>query len=250
MDNTNKFTGKSSAYASSRPKYAEQFIQYLKNSAGLGLESIVADIGSGTGILSSQLLDIGCTVIAVEPNDDMRNTAEKLLGGNERFNSVKGSAENTALEDYSVNYITVGQAFHWFDRKAFRAECRRILRESGKVVLVWNSRVEETALIMENDAINRRYCPRYQGFSGGMNPKTADFSDFFSGGYEVCSFDHPIWMDEQTFIGRNLSSSYACRPRDAGYEEYVSALRRLFERYSADGGLWMPNVTRSYVGRV
>ena len=79
MDNTNKFTGKSSVYASSRPKYAEQFIQYLKNSAGLGLESIVADIGSGTGILSSQLLDIGCTVIAVEPNDDMRNTAEKLL---------------------------------------------------------------------------------------------------------------------------------------------------------------------------
>lgn len=79
MDNTNKFTGKSSAYASSRPKYAEQFIQYLKNSAGLGLESIVADIGSGTGILSSQLLDIGCTVIAVEPNDDMRNTAENCL---------------------------------------------------------------------------------------------------------------------------------------------------------------------------
>ena len=49
MDNTNKFTGKSSAYASSRPKYAEQFIQYLKNSAGLGLESIVADIGSEIG---------------------------------------------------------------------------------------------------------------------------------------------------------------------------------------------------------
>ena len=149
MDNTNKFTGKSSAYASSRPKYAEQFIQYLKNSAGLGLESIVADIGSGTGILSSQLLDIGCTVIAVEPNDDMRNTAEKLLGGNERFNSVKGSAENTALEDYSVNYITVGQAFHWFDHKKFKAECKRILKPGGKVILVWNSRVSSNKMIKE-----------------------------------------------------------------------------------------------------
>ena len=62
----------------------------------------------------------------------MRNTAEKLLGGNERFNSVKGSAENTALEDYSVNYITVGQAFHWFDHKKFKARMQKNLKTRRK----------------------------------------------------------------------------------------------------------------------
>lgn len=248
--NETKFDGKETLYAAFRPDYAPAFLDYLQQEVGVCRGSVVADVGSGTGIMTAQLLSCGMTVYAVEPNAGMRGVAERALSGNPGFHSVCGTAELTTLPDRSVDFVVAAQAFHWFDRKAFRAECLRILRESGKVVLVWNSRAEETALIMENDAINRRYCPRYQGFSGGINPKTADFSDFFSGGCEVRSFDHPIWMDEQTFIGRNLSSSYACRPRDAGYEEYVSALRRLFERYSADGGLWMPNVTRSYVGRV
>ena len=250
MDNTNKFTGKSSAYASSRPKYAEQFIQYLKNSAGLGLESIVADIGSGTGILSSQLLDIGCTVIAVEPNDDMRNTAEKLLGGNERFNSVKGSAENTALEDYSVNYITVGQAFHWFDHKKFKAECKRILKPGGKVILVWNSRVSSNKMIKENAEICQKYCPGFTGFSGGIKNMDSAVSNFFETKYEKKVYQNDLKFTNEKFIQRLKSASYMIPEDSPNYEAYISALENLFDKYQKNGFLTMPNETKSYAGEI
>ena len=47
------------------------------------------DIGSGTGILSRAMLEHGWTVYGVEPNDDMRREAEKVLKGFHRFHSVR-----------------------------------------------------------------------------------------------------------------------------------------------------------------
>lgn len=250
MDNTNKFAGKSSAYASSRPKYAEQFIQYLKNSIRFGIDSIVADIGSGTGILSSQLLDIGCTVIAVEPNEDMRNTAEKLLGGNKKFISVKGSAENTALEDRSVDFITAAQAFHWFDHKKFKAECKRILNPGGKVILVWNSRVSSNKMIKENAEICKKYCPGFTGFSGGIKNMDSAVSNFFETKYEKKVFQNDLQFTKEKFIQRLKSASYMISEDSPNYEAYISALGNLFDKYQKDGFLTMPNETVSYAGEI
>lgn len=84
---------------------------------------IVADIGSGTGILSRQLLVRGLHVIGVEPNNDMRNVAEQSLNIHSRFISINATAENTTLKENSVDLVTVAQAFHWFDKKAFKIEC-------------------------------------------------------------------------------------------------------------------------------
>lgn len=250
MDNTNKFAGKSSSYAFSRPKYAEQFIQYLKNSIGFGIDSIVADIGSGTGILSSQLLDIGCTVIAVEPNEDMRNTAEKLLGGNEKFISVKGSAENTALEDDSVDFITAAQAFHWFDHKKFKDECKRILKPGGKVILVWNSRVLSNKMIKENAEICRKYCPGFTGFSGGIKNMDSAVTYFFETKYEKKIIRNDLKFTKEKFIERLKSASYMISEDSPNYETYISALGNLFDKYQKDGFLTMPNETVSYTGKI
>lgn len=250
MDNINKFTGKSYAYASSRPKYAEQFIQYLKNSIGFGIDSIVADIGSGTGILSSQLLDIGCTIIAVEPNDDMRVTAEKQLSENKKFISVKGSAENTALEDRSVDFITAAQAFHWFDHKKFKAECKRILNPGGKVILVWNSRVSSNKMIKENAEICKKYCPGFTGFSGGIKNMDSAVSNFFETKYKKKVFQNDLQFTKEKFIQRLKSASYMISEDSPNYEAYITALENLFDKYQKNGFLTMPNETKSYVGEI
>ena len=75
MDNMGKFAGKGAMYAAARPRYAEGLLAFLVDGAGLVPGALVADVGSGTGIFSEQLLDAGFRVIGVEPNDDMREQA-------------------------------------------------------------------------------------------------------------------------------------------------------------------------------
>ncbi len=278
---------------------AFNFIDYLFTDVGISKNSIIADIGSGTGILTGQLLEKGSKVYGVEPNADMRVIAETNLKDLPRFTSVNGCAENTTIDDNSVDYITVAQAFHWFDRERFKKECQRILKAEGKVILVWNVRDNKNELVMENYKVNRKYCPSFNGFSDGMYGKNNeddfsdffngkyetkvflnnlifdmdgfigrnlsssyfsdgmygknnedDFSDFFNGKYETKVFLNNLIFDMDGFIGRNLSSSYSLKSNDAQYDNYVNELKKVYEKYSSNGQLIMPNLTCSYIGNV
>ncbi len=246
--NENKFDKMGEIYDSYRPDYPSEFIEYVYSKKEI---NIIADIGSGTGKLSKQLLERGSKVFCVEPNLDMRKTAENSLGRFENFISVNASAENTGLKEESVDLITVAQAFHWFDKKVFKAECKRILKKDKTVILVWNSRVENSKSIIECDLINQRYCPNFKGFSGGTRGgKTDDFKDFFEGEFETREFKNDILYDEKAFIGRQLSSSYALKESDENYGLYVSELKLLFRKYSENGIYKMANMTKSYQGKV
>ncbi len=137
MESHEKFTGKASIYKKHRPNYPGEYIDHLAKYNYLGAQSVIADIGSGTGILSKQLLDKGFKVACVEPNGDMRSAAEAELKDYPGFSSVNGTAEHTGLAGNSVSLITAAQAFHWFDKELFKAECRRVLKQGANVALVW-----------------------------------------------------------------------------------------------------------------
>ncbi|WP_195238401.1 class I SAM-dependent methyltransferase [Romboutsia sp. 1001285H_161024_C4] len=250
--NENKFNGMGKIYSKYRPSYPFDFIDYFFTDVGISQRSIIADIGSGTGILTRQLLEKGSKVYGIEPNADMRDIAETNLNNFLGFTSVNGNAENTTIDDNSVDYITVAQAFHWFDRERFKKECQRILKPEEKVILVWNIRDNNNELVIENYEVNRKYCPNFKGFSDGMYGKTNkdDFSDFFNGKYETKVFPNNLIFDMDEFIGRNLSSSYALKSNDSQYNNYVNELKKIYKKYSNNGQLIMPNLTRSYVGDV
>ncbi len=250
--NEDKFTGRAETYEKYRPGYPDSLIDCLYTELGFRCDSVIADIGAGTGIFTEYLLRRGSAVYGVEPNGDMRRTAEERLSAYEKYHSVGASAEHTGLDEASVDHIAAAQAFHWFDRDQFRAECRRILKPGGTVALIWNSRDTESPLVRENDAINRKYCARYKGFSGGVRTEdTEQFADFFrDGAYRSRIFRYDLIFDKEGFIGRNLSGSYAPLPEEEAYTPYVRELGRLFEKYEAGGLIRMPNTTRCYAGKV
>lgn len=250
--NETKFDGLGKIYSQYRPTYPNQFISYIYLNADIRNQSIIADIGSGTGILTKQLLEQGNDVFAVEPNADMRNIAENNLENFKNFYSIEGTAENTTLKSQSIDVITVAQAFHWFDREKFKNECKRILKPNGKVILVWNSRDEKSEIVIENDRINRKYCHNFKGFSNGMKGAVGEgeFSDFFTNEYDEKAFKNDIKFNCDGFIGRNLSASYALKENEKFYSEYISELKNLFNKYCTDGMLTMPNFTRCYIGKV
>ncbi len=251
MKTTGNFTGKADIYAKYRPSYPDEYIDYLFSANQLKEDSIVADIGSGTGIFSHQLLERGLHVIGVEPNDDMRTIAEQSLKQYARFNSIKATAENTTLKENSVDLVTVAQAFHWFDKKAFKIECQRILKQKKNVALVWSSRDLTSPVIKENEAICRKTCSNFKGFSGGIEQTPEVFSSFFKDGkYEFKIYQSEMLFDYEGFLGRNLSASYAPKKDDDEYKRFVFLLSELFEKYSKNGKIVLPNITRSYLGNV
>ena len=248
MDNTSKFTGKSGVYAASRPGYAEELFDFLEEKRILTGGCTVADIGAGTGKFTKQLLDRGYTVYAVEPNEDMRRTADGLLGGTRGFVSVNGCDAATGLPDASADCVTAAQAFHWFDRDAFARECRRILKPGGYAVLVYNNRDTATDVIRENMDICRTYCPGFVSFSHGLDG--IELEGFFRNGYETVRFENDLTYDCGTFIRRMLSASYGLRETDDGYDGFIAALTALFEKYEENGRLRIPNHTLAYFGKI
>lgn len=250
MDNKERFSGRSADYTKGRPNYSEDLIQMLSKDLHFGKGSCIADIGSGTGKLSRQLLDLGCTVCCVEPNDDMRRIAEKELGQYEHFVFVKGSSENTRLQPASVDHITAAQAFHWFDAERFKAECRRILKPGGNVILIWNTRDPRSPFNLESYEIYKKYCPDFKGYHGGMRDDDRRIYEFYGGDCKKIIFDNPIAFTSDKFIARSLSASYSIKSDNENYDSYINALQALFEKFSANGIVMMQNHTTAYVGKI
>jgi ubiquinone/menaquinone biosynthesis C-methylase UbiE len=115
MDPTQRFSDRVENYVKYRPGYPAAIIDTLRAECQLTADSVVADVGSGTGILAEMFLKHGARVLGIEPNRQMRAAAECLLGGCARFMSVAATAEATTLPAHSVDFVTAGQAFHWFD---------------------------------------------------------------------------------------------------------------------------------------
>jgi SAM-dependent methyltransferase len=142
-------------YERGRPGYPREAIEWLLGAGSLD----VLDLGAGTGKLSSALLDAGHRVVAVEPLEEMLTILTARLP---QAQALRGTAEQLPLADASVDAVTVGAAFHWFNQPIALAEIARVLREPGVFGLLgnafepsvpWVARVRE---ILGPPAIERR----------------------------------------------------------------------------------------------
>lgn len=247
MNNTDRFTGKAGAYVQGRPGYPAAVVELLTRETRRE-NPRMADIGSGTGILSRAMVEHGWTVYGVEPNDDMRREAEKVLKGFHRFHSVPGTTEHTLLPGASVDLVTAAQAFHWFDAAAFKRECRRILAAEGRIALIWNSRVEDGPIVREEGNIHRLYCPRFYGFSGGLADLTDRLGEFFDHRFRVFRFPNDLSYTRDQYLRRMMSASYALTEKDEGHSPWLDALNGLFDRFETGGRVTVPNETVVYLG--
>src|SRR6266853_724945 len=100
-----RFASRVENYVKYRPGYPAGVVTTFTKECGLTPKSVVADIGSGTGILSEVFLKIGNRVFGVEPNREMREAGARLLGNYAGFMSVDGAAEATGLTDCSVDFV-------------------------------------------------------------------------------------------------------------------------------------------------
>lgn len=247
-----RFSGRVENYLKYRPSYPKKLIDYLYNECGFSRESVIADIGSGTGVFSRLLLERGSRVVAIEPNDDMRQAAERILCDEfSRFVSFKACAENTTLSEASVHHIVCAQSFHWFDMNKCRDEFARILRPGGSLLLVYNKRLtDDDAFASGYDALVQRYAKDYATV-GHQNLQELDYAAIYNGlPYALLTIPNQQILDFDGVRGRLLSNSYMPDIGEAGHEEMLDELRSLFELYSQTGKILMKYVTEARIGQL
>jgi SAM-dependent methyltransferase len=235
-DSTQRFSSRVENYIKYRPGYPPQVLSTLQFECELQAGSIVADIGSGTGILSELFLRHGNTVYGVEPNEAMRRAGERLLQQYTEFRSIEGTAEATTLPDHSVDFITAGQAFHWFDRDKCRVEFARILKPGGWVVLIWNERrTTGTPFLHAYEELLERYATDYAQVNHTQINNVVITQFYASGHCQTHKFNNEQTFDFGGLQGRLLSSSYAPEAGHPNYQQMLTELRRIFEEYQQDG---------------
>ena len=245
-DPTQRFSSRVEDYIRYRPSYPAEVIAYLERECGLTPQSRVADIGSGTGLLSELFLRFGCEVDGVEPNAEMRAAGDRLLAAWPRFHSVAGRAEATTLPDRCAHFVSAGQAFHWFSPYAARTEFLRVLKPRGWVALVWNERLVTEGFLADYEALLHRYAPDYAQVDH-RRVDDAAITRFFAGApWRGAVFPNQQHFDWQGLRGRVLSSSYV--PLDC--EPLLAALARLFESYQQAGQVSFLYETKLYVGQL
>jgi SAM-dependent methyltransferase len=250
-DAKQRFSNRVADYVRYRPGYPGALIELLRKECGLRSDHVVADVGSGTGLLSKLFLENGNRVFGIEPNEEMRQAGEEFLSSFTSFASRKGSSESTTLPGASVDFITAAQAFHWFEPLATRREFSRILKPRGWVLVIWNDRrIAESAFGRAYENLLMRYGTDYTRVKEAY-PEADDMEKFFGrGNFQQRELPNFQEFDFAGLAGRLRSSSYAPKQDDANYAPMMAALRELFEANQESGRVRMNYTTQIYFGHL
>lgn len=125
-----------------RPNYAPATIDMLvalvqKNQKKEIIK--VADIGAGTGNLSIMLLERGCEVVSVEPNDAMREIGVQRTK-DQKIEWVRATGIDSTLQSGVFDWVTFGSSFNVMDRVEALKESYRLLKPKSYFSCMWNHR--------------------------------------------------------------------------------------------------------------
>jgi SAM-dependent methyltransferase len=229
LNPTGRFTDRTDDYVKYRPSYPSEAIDVI--TAGLAAKAAAADVGAGTGISARLLADRGLTVVAVEPNQAMREAAQAHPGVVYR----DGTAESTGQGAGTMDLVLCAQAFHWFRPEAALREFARILRPGARLALMWNRRTED-------DPFTAGYRAAILEVGGDIAALRMDFDPamieatglFTAGRHFAFPFRQPL--DLRGLIGRAMSASYVPRT-GPGADKVTALLRALHAKYSDGKGM-------------
>jgi len=187
------FSALSAAYSKYRPTYPVELFQFLASI--VSANTLAWDCATGSGQVAVELTDYFSDVVASDASQSQIHAATQYAGVEYRV----ATAEQSGLADSSVDLITVGQAFHWFDEPLFMAEVCRVLRPEG-VLAIWCYELcavsDECDAIVDKlyrDILEDYWSPERmmveQGYSGVTMPGVAVPAPEFVMSLEWCAAD-------------------------------------------------------------
>jgi SAM-dependent methyltransferase len=98
---------------------------------------VVVDLAAGTGLLTRALAGKVGHLIAVEPDERMRSVLQARSGDVE---VLAGRGEAIPLPDARADAVFISSAWHWMDPDVAVPEIVRVLRDGGRLGVIWTGR--------------------------------------------------------------------------------------------------------------
>lgn len=250
LNSSARFSNRVANYVQFRPNYPPAVLGLFRDEMGLTQDSVIADVGSGTGISARVFLENGNKVFGVEPNVAMRAAAEEFLSAFPNFLSREGTAENTGLENESIDFVVAAQAFHWFDAEKTRIEFSRILRSGGNIALIWNERqLASTPFLRDYEQFLLKFANDYMKVRhDNVNEKL--LNTLFEKDFRRSVFSNSQVLDFDGLLGRVLSASYMPSESDKRFPQMKNELQTLVAKHGENGNIELLYDTTIYYTQI
>jgi SAM-dependent methyltransferase len=225
-------------YDSLRPSYPDLAVVWALAGTTRTVRE-VADVGAGTGALTGTLARLGLRVRAAEPDAGMLEVLRSRLP---EVDAHVAPAEQLPFEDSSLDAVTAGQAWHWFDPTAAAAEFRRVLKPGGVLALMWNIRDDRSGWMAAlSDIVDGEDSLR------ATRREARDEIDAVHTGVERADIPHRVLMSPEEVVALTSTYSYVRLRQDA--EDVYAAVRTLLATHPDTRGrrfVEVPYVTATY----
>lgn len=242
------------------PPYSKYGIDFIYSNIFKHKHQVIADIGSGTGRLTSQILKNN-EVYAVEPDSKMSTVAESKFNTFSNYHSITGFAEQTTLATSSIDYVTVGQSLHRFNIADFKKESTRILRNPNNVLILYN-RIDYSKPIFQDllKVLKKTYSSYQSRFEvedeviGSLIEKQKNCESvdlIYQGCHAYAYFPNEFAISESHFYKLCLSlwifplsngedSQKIIHSNDFNLTEFKHSIRKLYSLYNYNGMILLP----------
>jgi SAM-dependent methyltransferase len=203
----------------------------------------VLEVGAGTGQLTRFLRGLGAEVSIIEPDDAMRAV---LVRRSPEVTVLDGRAESVPAADASFDVVASSSAWHWFEQPAATIELARVLRDEGRIFVLWNGFSRDDPWMRELTRLRER-----EGDSGrrprGWHAELAVENLFREVRDVTIDWTYTLAIDDVVALFRTYSGAII-RSEDDRRAMDVAVRARLTARFG-DGPAELPMTLRGTTAR-
>jgi ubiquinone/menaquinone biosynthesis C-methylase UbiE len=170
----------------------------------------ILDIGTGTGVLPRAMYKYGAKYTGLDISENQIKYAGELSKKQNMDIAFKiCPAESTGLNSKEYDVITAAQCFVYFDKMKTIPEIKRLLKDDGKLVIIYMSWLPYESKVTE-ETINLilKYKPKWIE-AGSKHSNTNDLFRGLNENFEeekIINYKEDIEFNYETWAGRIRSS--------------------------------------------
>lgn len=232
-------------YSKYRVQYPDKLLSKLQGMGVVVRGKSLLDLGTGTGFLGRKFAEKGLEVTGIDISEELLNEAKRLdreIGLNIRY--VKSRAESLPFSENSFDVVAAAQCWHWFNSTDVLREINRVLRKSGKLVILhldWLPKKDN--IVSKTEKLILLYNPKWTGNGGnGMYPDwLTQVSEEGYRNIETFTFDLDVNFSHDEWRGRvRASAGVGASLTDAEVESFDKDLKNLLQS-EVEGNLVIPH---------
>ena len=143
-----------------RPGYPQELVDTILRKARLPDGGKILEIGSGTGKATLPFARRGCSILCIEPGENLARVAQKNLRDWPfvSWEIVTFQDWQEPLEEFDL--VISAQAFHWVPRPAGYIKAAKVLKRGASLAIFWNMRAtNEEPVFEELEQVYRERAP-------------------------------------------------------------------------------------------